>query len=118
MAGKRASANAREGNRAQTAAKRSYFKQSDFPLETLQQAQRVASAIVNNFAGDGASPPDIALAIEISPTSSAWPTLSGAAVAYGITTGGVNASQVKLTDLGRKLVAPEAEGEDIAARPC
>ena len=82
---------------AKTSAKRSYFKQSDFPAETLQQAQKIASAIVDNFAGDGGSPPDIALAIGISPTSSAWPLLIGAAIAYGLTDGGVNANQIKLT---------------------
>ena len=69
--------------------KRTYFKQVDFPQTTLQQAQRIASTIVDNFAGDGGSPPDIALALEISPTSSAWPALSGASVAYGLTKGGV-----------------------------
>ncbi len=99
-----------------SAAKRSYFKQSDFPLTTLQQAQKIASAIVDNFAGDGGSPPDIALALEISPTSSAWPALCGAAIAYGLTEGGINASKMKLTALGRKLVAPEEEGEDLLAR--
>ena len=50
--------------------KRTYFKQSDFPLKTLQQAQKIASALVDNFAGKEGSPPDIALAINISPTSS------------------------------------------------
>jgi len=29
--------------------KRVYFKQADFPQTTLQQAQRIASAIVDNF---------------------------------------------------------------------
>ena len=38
--------------------KRVYFKQSDFPQATLQQAQRVASALVDNFASDSGSPPD------------------------------------------------------------
>lgn len=32
--------------------KRVYFKQTDFPQSTLQQAQRIASALVDNFAGD------------------------------------------------------------------
>jgi hypothetical protein len=96
--------------------KRTYFKQSDFPLTSLQQAQKVASAIVDNFAGDGGSPPDIALAMGISPTSSSWPGISGAAIAYGLTEGGVNANTIKLSVLGKKLVAPEAEGEDLAAR--
>jgi predicted nucleotide-binding protein len=96
--------------------KRAYYKQSDFPLTSLRQAQKIASAIVDNFAGDGGSPPDIALALSISPTSSAWPPLTGAAIAYGLIEGGWNASRMKLTPLGRKLVAPEAEGEDLAAR--
>jgi predicted nucleotide-binding protein len=95
---------------------RTYFKQSDFPAMPLQQAQKIASAIVDNFAGAGISPPDIALAINVSPTSSAWPALAGAAIAYGLTEGGVNAQTIQLTPLGKKLVAPEAEGEDIAAR--
>lgn len=99
-----------------TAAKRTYFKQADFPQTDLQQAQKIASALVDNFAGKGASPPDIALAIGISPTSSAWPPLAGSSVAYGLTDGGVNANLIKLTDLGRRLVAPEIEGEDLTAR--
>jgi hypothetical protein len=102
--------------RATRREKRVYFKQTDFPQETLQQAQKIASAIVDNFAGESGSPPDIALAIGISPTSSAWQTLTGAAIAYGLTEGGVNANVIKLTSLGRRLVAPEAEGEDVAAR--
>jgi hypothetical protein len=102
---------------AKTAAeKRTYFKQADFPQVTLQQAQRIASALNDNFAGKDAPPPDIALAIGVSPTSSAWPALAGASIAYGLTEGGTNANRITLTPLGRKLVAPEAEGEDIYAR--
>jgi len=98
------------------AAGRSYFKQSEFPLVSLQQAQKVAAAIVDNFAGEGGSPPDVALAIGISPTSSAWPSLAGASIAYGLTAGGVNANAMTITDLGKKLVAPEEEGADLTAR--
>jgi hypothetical protein len=96
--------------------KRVYFKQADFPLVSLPQAQKVASALVDNFAGKEGSPPDIALAIGVSPTSSAWPNLAGSAAAYGLTEGGVNAASIKLTPLGRRLVAPEQEGEDLVAR--
>src|SRR5713226_4307784 len=99
-----------------TGEKRAYFKQADFPQSTLQQAQKIASALVDNFAGKEGSPPDIALAIGISPTSSAWPNLTGSSIAYGLTSGGVNANTIKLTPLGRKLVAPENEGDDLAAR--
>jgi hypothetical protein len=35
-------------------AKRTYYKQSDFPLTSLRQAQKIASAIVDNFAGSAA----------------------------------------------------------------
>lgn len=96
--------------------KRIYFKQADFPQTTLQQAQKIASALMDNFAGKEGSPPDIALAIGISPTSSNWHPLAGSSVAYGLTEGGVNANVIKLTPLGRKLVAPEEEGDDLAAR--
>lgn len=96
--------------------KRVYFKQADFPQNTLQQAQRIASALVDNFASDSGSPPDVALSLGISPTSSSWQTLTGASIAYGLTDGGVNASVIKLTSLGRRLVAPEEEGEDMVAR--
>jgi hypothetical protein len=95
--------------------KRAYFKQADFPQTSLQQAQKIPSALVDNFAGKEASPPDIALAIGVSPTSSAWPQLAGSSIAYGLTEGGVNANTIKLTPLGRKLVAPEVEGDDLRA---
>jgi len=95
---------------------RNYFKQSDFPQVSLQQAQKIASTIMDNFAGDGGSPPDIALALGISPTSSAWPALAGASIAYGLTSGGVNAGKMVITELGKKLVAPEEDGADVAAR--
>ena len=101
---------------SQAAAGRNYFKQSEFPLVSLQQAQKIAAAIVDNFASEGGSPPDVALAIGISPTSSAWPSLAGASIAYGLTAGGVNANAMTITDLGKKLVAPEEEGADISAR--
>lgn len=96
--------------------RRTYFRQSDFPQTTLQQAQKIASALVDNFAGKEGAPPDIALAMGVSPTSSAWPSLAGSSIAYGLSEGGVNADRIKLTPLGRKLVAPENEGDDLAAR--
>jgi predicted nucleotide-binding protein len=105
------------GTARQSAAdKRVYFSQADFPQTTLQQAQKIASALIDNFAGKEGSPPDVALAIGISPTSSSWRTLTGSSIAYGLTDGGVNANAIKLTALGRKLVAPEEEGDDLAAR--
>ena len=97
--------------------KRAYFKQADFPQTTLQQAQKVASALVDNYAGKDASPPDLALALGISPTSSSWSVLTGSAIAYGLTEGGVNANKIKLLALGRKPVAPEAEAKTLKHAP-
>ena len=96
--------------------KRSYFSQSEFPQTTLQEAQRIASALVDNFAGKTAAPPDIALALGISPTSSVWRILTGSSIAYGLTEGGFNAATIALTSLGKKLIAPEEEGGDLIAR--
>lgn len=98
------------------AVKRAYFKQADFPVFTLQESQRIAAALVDNFGGREGSPPDVALSISISPTSSQWRDLAGAAIAYGLTDGGPSAAMIKLLPLGRKLAAPEEEGEDVAAR--
>jgi hypothetical protein len=114
--GGRSTKAAKKASAPKTEDKRVYFKQADFPQATLQQTQRIASALVDNFAGDSGSPPDVALALGISPTSSGWQTLAGAAIAYGLSDGGVNANAMKLTSLGRRLVAPEAEGEDLIAR--
>lgn len=115
-AAKPASRSAKKVIPAKVDEKRVYFKQADFPQSTLQQAQRIASALVDNFAGDSGSPPDVALCLGISPTSSGWPALTGASIAYGLTDGGINANVIKLTSLGRRLVAPEEENEDVVAR--
>jgi predicted nucleotide-binding protein len=96
--------------------KRTKVSQSEFPNNTLEQALRVAQAIWDNFAGKGAPPHQIALAMDISPTSSAWRNLCGSSIAYGLTDGGYNASQITLTELGRRVVAPTVEGGDIAAK--
>lgn len=98
------------------AEKRIYFRQADFPLFTLQECQRIPGALVDNFGGRDGSPPDVALAMGISPTSSQWRDMAGAALAYGLTEGGPQAAIIKLLPLGRRLAAPEEEGDDVAAR--
>ena len=64
---------------------RNYFKQSEFPLVSLQQAQKIAAAIVDNFAGEGGISAGRSPCDWISPTSSAWQSLAGASIAYGLT---------------------------------
>ena len=73
---------------------------------------------MDNFAGRDGSPPDIALAIGISPTSSAWPALAGASIAYGLTEGGVNANATvdeRDSDMGGGAVYHDNRVEVTAA---
>jgi predicted nucleotide-binding protein len=41
---------------------------------------------------------------------------AGATFAYGLTDGGYNATEISLTELGRRAVAPTREGDDLTAR--
>jgi len=91
-------------------------KQADLPAVPLQQALRIANGLMNDFAGRSAAPHDVAFAIGMSPTSGPWRALCAASIAYGLTEGGYNANEIKLTQLGRRIVAPEEEGDDTAAR--
>lgn len=90
--------------------------QTDFPNNGIRQALRIAQALWDNFAGKGAAPHQIAMAIEMSPTSGSWRNLTGSSIAYGLTDGGYNAGQITLTELGRRIVAPTVEGDDTAAK--
>jgi predicted nucleotide-binding protein len=59
----------------------------------------------------------VAEALGLTPTSRQFRGLAGAAQAYGLTDGGYNASVIELTELGRRIVAPTAEGmTDSAVR--
>lgn len=96
--------------------RRRYVNQSDIPRHSLREALTIAQAITDNFASDPTSPHQVAMALDVSPTSSAWRYLSGAAVAYGLTKGGDQADKIVLTELGVHCTAPTEEGDDIAAR--
>jgi hypothetical protein len=98
-----------------TKEKRAKVSQTDFANTTLEVALRIPRAIWENYAGKGAAPHDIAMALDLSPTSGGWRNLCGSSIAYGFTEGGYAASQITLTDLGRRLVAPTEEGDDDAA---
>lgn len=96
--------------------KRVKLSQKEFPRDTLAKALAIAESIWENFAGKGAAPHEIALALELSPTSGGWRNLCGTSIAYGLTEGGYNANEIILTDLGRRIVAPEEDGDDDRAR--
>lgn len=105
-----------DNQKVENTQKRSYGSQSDVPVYTLEESLRVAQALYENFGGKPAAPHQVAIALDISPTSSTWNLLPGASIAYGLTTGGGKATEIALTELGRKIVAPEDDGEDDNAK--
>lgn len=96
--------------------KRVYVSQSDIPKRSLREALTVAQAITDTFAGAATAPHLIAMALEISPTSSGWRDLTGATVAYGLTKGAYNSDKIALGPLGVRATAPTSEGDDAKAR--
>lgn len=107
---------AKEAKPQSSPAKRVNVSQSDFPATNLESAIRVAEALRDHFAGKSAAPHDVALALNVSPTSSAWRLVTGAALAYGLTQGSWSAAVISLSELGRRIVAPTEEGADLVAK--
>lgn len=107
---------AKESDNSGEESKRTKVSQAEFPIFTLRLAERIAHAIWDNFAGKGGAPHNVALALDLSPTSGGWRNLCGSSIAYGLTEGGYNATQITLTELGRRIVAPTTEGDDAQAK--
>jgi predicted nucleotide-binding protein len=97
-------------------ARRSRVSQADVPAYSLEHALRIPHAIGENYAFKPTSPLDVAAAITLSPQSSQFRMICGAAIAYGLTTGGYNSAQIEVTSLGRRIIAPTAEGDDQIAK--
>ncbi len=95
---------------------RSRLSQEDVPGYSLDQALKVARAIADSYAYSPTRPLSVAEAMGVRPTSGGFRGVTGAAVAYGLTTGGNNAWEFGLTPLGLRIVRPTAEGDDLAAR--
>lgn len=98
------------------AKRRRYVSQADVPRHDIEEALRVARAISDNYGKQPTAPVDVAAAMGMSPTGGPFRSLAGASLAYGFTEGGPKASHIALTTLGRRAVAPTAEGDDAAAR--
>jgi Predicted nucleotide-binding protein containing TIR-like domain len=98
------------------AGKRQYLKQTDVPEFSLDEALRIPMVINDQFGGDPTSPVDVAMALDMLPQGRHFKGLSGAAIAYAVVEGGAQAGQIGISDLGRRIVAPMVEGDDVAAR--
>jgi hypothetical protein len=96
--------------------KRVQVAQTLFPIFSLEQSLRLAQGLWDDFAGKDAAPHQLALSLNMTPTSGSWRNLCGSAIAYGLTNGGYAADSISLTALGRRIVAPLSEGDDVTAK--
>jgi len=95
--------------------KQSRLSQTACPSVSLEEALIIPRALKDNYAGQATVPLLVASACNISPASSKWRIITGAAVAYGLTDGAYNAKEISLTPLGERIVAPLVEGDDEIA---
>lgn len=95
---------------------RSRLPQEAVPSYSLEQALRVPRAIADNYAYKPTRPLSVAEAMRMTPSSGPFRMLTGAAIAYGLTTGGAYAPEIGITPLGMRIVRPTSEGDDIAAK--
>lgn len=95
--------------------KQTRLSQSKCPSVSIEEVLIIPKAIKDNFAGQAAPPLLLAEACKVSPTSSNWRYLTGAAVAYGLINGAYNSKTISLTALGERIVAPLKEGDDNIA---
>jgi hypothetical protein len=90
--------------------------QKDLPKVTLEEALKVPRAVFENYGGKPTAPHNVAIALDVSPGSSKWRTLTGAAVGYGLVDGAYGSDQIGPTPLSRRLFAPTVEGEELRAK--
>lgn len=94
---------------------RSRVSQADVPAHDITSALRIAKALAENYAKHPTKPLSVAQAINIKPTSSLFRMLCGASMAYGLTDGSYNTEKISLTALGKRIVSPTIEGDDLVA---
>jgi len=92
------------------------LSQTEVPSYPLDQAMRVVTAIADNYAYAPTRPILVASAMGMTPSSGGFRGMTGAAVAYGLTSGASNAPEIGLTPLGLRIVRPTSEGEDLSAK--
>lgn len=96
--------------------RKKYLSQTDVPSVGITEALRVADALKENYGYQPTAPLHVAKALDIQPQSGGFRMLTGASVAYGITIGASNASEISLTDLGRRIVRSPKENDELAAK--
>lgn len=95
---------------------RSYMSQEDIPAFSIDEALVVAKVIFAEYGGGPSTPLDVAAGLDMQTTNTKFRMLCGASIAYGLTTGGYNASSVSVTELARRICKPLVEGDDLIAK--
>jgi len=92
---------------------RARLSQSDIPAFSLERALAIPQAIGDNYAFKPASPLDIASALGVVPTTCGFRMLTGASMAYGLTSASWGASEISITNLGLRIVRPLGDEVDV-----
>ena len=92
------------------------LSQEDVPSYSLEQALRVGRAIADNYAYKPTRPVNVAGAMGMTHTSGPFRSISGASVAYGLTTSAAQAPEIGITPLGMRILRPTTIGDDDAAK--
>lgn len=95
---------------------RNIVVQTNFPQVSLTEALSIPGAIWTHYNGNPTHPIDVASALNRTVTNDSWRYLTGAAVAYDLTSGGYRASQIKLTSLGKRIVSQVKQQDVINAK--
>lgn len=82
-----------------------------FPVNSLEDARRVADAIKQYNMGNPWAPGEIATALSMGAGSSTYYYLTAASRDYGLTVGTRDTPKIELTELGRSLVYPKSAQE-------
>lgn len=93
-----------------------YISQSDVPAYSLKHALKVIQAINDNYGKDPTKPLRVAEAMGVQPGTGPFRMVCGTSIAYGLTEGGYNADLITITPLGRRIVSPTKEGDDLCAK--
>jgi predicted nucleotide-binding protein len=101
---------------AANAKKRAYISQADIPNNSLEDALRLPRALIEKNDGKAATPLHVASALNMSPSSGTFRNLCGSAIAYGFTSGGYNAKEIALEPLGKRIISPLNDGDDLVAK--
>lgn len=101
---------------AKAVVQRTYISQADVPSNPLEKALRIPKAIADNYGYKPTSALQLAVALDMQPSTGGFRMLTGSAVAYGLTTGGYNANEIAITPLGMRVIRPTVENDDLAAK--